>query len=70
MKSKKKLTVAGLHLWAVELNDHEKYALLITTRQESLEAARLKAERFLSRNRDRYPESKISGIKDEGVIDA
>jgi hypothetical protein len=76
MKTKKVIGIAvSLHVWAVHI-DYKGFVvrtnkiLLITTDVESTAKAGTKAEAFLKKNADSYPEAKIKSIKYEGTIDA
>jgi hypothetical protein len=69
----KKLRIAGLYLWEVEIRFHTgpgkgHCSLWITTPRESMQRALEKAQSFLRRSDYEGPE--IVGIKAEGTLDA
>jgi len=64
---KRKLQIAGLHLWAVKFEDLDQ--TWITTVSRSMDAAIEKATKFIVK---RYPddELQIKEVKYEGTLDA
>ena len=72
----KKLTVAGMYLWNVQiewngyLNRKERQTLIVATRRNVMAEAQKKATTFLKTNRDIYPKARIAAIQDAGTVDA
>lgn len=79
MKTKpKKLTIAGMFLWDVEieyksdgyLNRKDRRTLKIATRHKTIREAQKKANGHLRALRYDYPQAKIVGVVYDGFIDA
>ena len=65
---KKKLKIAGLHLWAVKLADVP-LQFWITTPTDSIARAIEKAEKFFAKS-ENYAKETISSVVAHGTIDA
>lgn len=71
----KKLTVAGMFLWSVDIEfdgwpGRTQRTLTIATRRNTLTEAQKKALSYLSAFRYDFPKVKITGIQCRGSIDA
>lgn len=76
---KKKLTIAGMFLWNIQieyvsdvgfLNRKENRTLKIATRHKTIAEAQKKAASHLRAFRYDYPKGKIIGVEFDGFIDA
>ena len=71
----KKTTVKGLYLWSIHISywnrtGRPRCRLWITTHRNSLSDALSKANTFLARNMEEYPDPRILGGKAKGTLDA
>ena len=74
-KQTKKLTIAGMFLWDVEIKfdgftSKAQRTLIIATRHKTLTEAHKKAALHLRAFRYDYPKAKIEGLTYRGFIDA
>lgn len=63
------MKLEGLFLWGVPLRGSDE-SLWITTKRNCIHTALRKANRFLSRNRRRYPRVSVRGVQSHGTLDA
>lgn len=71
----KKLTVAGMFLWEVQIEydgwtSTARKTLLIATRRKAFTEAQKKAASHLKAFRYDYPKAKVIGIQHSGIIHA
>lgn len=72
----KKLAVAGMYLWDVQiefnnyLNSKGHRTLIVATRRHRLSDAQKKATSYLKAHRSEYPKAQVTGIQNGGCIDA